>query len=229
MADELAALEGDDAQHALRGVVELLDAGAEHAAQTARQGLAGRGARDELLGEEGVALGAPGDLVGRDGVVGGALDAGDELAHGVVGQRGELDVLEPRDARPHGERLVEGVAAVEVVGAVGHDETDGRGEAAGQQEGDEVARGVVGPVDVLDDDEGGLRVAERREQGMDGLGDLAGVGGPARACSARRRRRRTSDTSPGSRWPRLGCVSSTRSTTSGRPASIAPTSSTKGR
>ena len=45
-------------------------------------------------------------------------------SHGVVGERGELDVLEPRDARPHGERLVEGVAAVEVVGAVGHDETD---------------------------------------------------------------------------------------------------------
>ena len=94
------------------GVVELLDAGAEHAAQAAGQGLAGRGARDELLGEERVALGAAGDLGVRRGVGGGALDAGDELSHGVVGERGELDVLEPRDARPHGERLVQGVAAV---------------------------------------------------------------------------------------------------------------------
>ena len=97
--------------------------------------LAGGGARDELLGEERVALGAAGDLGGRAGVEGGAFDAGDELSHGVVGERGELDVLEPRDARPHGERLVEGVAAVEVVGAVGHDETDrpwrSRGSAGG--------------------------------------------------------------------------------------------------
>src|SRR6478752_3583340 len=36
-------------------------------------------------------------------------------------------------------------------------------------------------------------------------------------------------TLPGSRCPRIGCVTSTRSTTSGRPASIAPTSSMKGR
>ncbi len=190
VADELTALEGDRAQHALRGVVELLDPRAEHAAQAAGQGLAGGGARDELLGEERVALRAPGDLGGRVGIGGGALDAGDELSDGVVGERGELDVLEPRDARPHGERLVEGVAAVEVVGAVGHDETDGRGEAAGQQEGDEVARGVVGPVDVLDDDEGGLRVAEGGEQGVDGLGDLARVGGPSRVLGAAGRRAR---------------------------------------
>src|SRR6478736_3787545 len=180
VADELTALEGDGAQHALRGVVELLDPRAEHAAQTPGQRLTGGGARNELLREERVALRSPGDLGRRVGIEGGTFDAGDELSDGVVGERGELDVLEPRDARPHGEGLVQGVAAVEVVGAVGHDETDGRGEAPGQQKGDEVARGVVGPVDVLDDDEGGLRVAEGGEQGVDGLGDLARVGGPSR-------------------------------------------------
>jgi hypothetical protein len=177
--DELATLEGDGAEHALGGVVELLDAGAEHAAQATGERLAGCGARDELLGEERVALGATRDLGGGARVGGRTLDAGDELTDGVVGQRGELDVLEPRDARPHGEGLVEGVATVEVVGAVGHDEADGPGEAAGQQQGDEVTRGVVGPVDVLDDEERVLGVAQRGEQGVDGLGDLARVCGAA--------------------------------------------------
>ena len=72
----LAALEGDDAQHPLRRVVELVDAGAQHAAQAAGERLAGGRARDELLGEEGVALGATGDLVDGDVVVGSALEAG---------------------------------------------------------------------------------------------------------------------------------------------------------
>ena len=85
-------------------------------------------------------------------------------------------MVEPGDARPHGERVVERVPAVEVVGAVADDEADRRGEAAGQQQGEQVAGGVVGPVHVLDDDEGGLRGAARGQQGVDGLGDLARVG-----------------------------------------------------
>ena len=239
VAEVLAALEGDDAQHALRRLVELVDAGTQHAAQAAGERLPGGGARDELLGEEGVALGATGDLVDGDGVVGRALEAGDELAHRRRRQRGEIDVLEPGDARPHGERLVERVPTVQVVGAIADDEADGRAESARQEQGEQVARGVVGPVHVLDDDEGGAVGAARREQGVDRLGHLAGVGRPAGprgagggvsavgavALSAPD----SASPRPGRRWRRLGWVASTASTTSGWALSRAPTSSTNGR
>ncbi len=100
----------------------------------------------------------------------------DELVHGGGRQRREVDVVEPGDARPDGEGVVERVPAVQVVGAIADDEADRRAEAAGQQQREQVAGGVVGPVHVLDDDEGGLRRAARGEQGVDRLGHLAGVG-----------------------------------------------------
>ena len=85
---------------------------------------------------------------------------------------------------------MERVPAVQVVGAIADDEADRRAEAAGQQQREQVAGGVVGPVHVLDDDEGGLRRAARGEQGVDRLGHLAGVGRPAGTGAIRRTGRR---------------------------------------
>ena len=195
----LAALEGDDAQHPLRRLVELVDAGAQHAGEPTGERLAGGGARDELLGEEGIALGATGDLGDGDVVVGSPLETGHDLVHRRGRQRREVDVVDSGDARPDGQGVVERVPAVQVVGAIADDETHRRAEAAGEQQREQVAGGVVCPVHVLDDDEGGLRRPTRGEQGVDRLRDLTRVGRPTgphradrlRACRRRARERLT--------------------------------------
>ena len=75
--------------------------------------------------------------------------------------------LDLAQAHPLRDLATERVAAVEVVGAVGHDERDAR-HRTGEEEAEHVAGGLVGPVGVLDHDEdrgalgdGGEEVAER--------------------------------------------------------------------
>ena len=108
-------------------------------------------APDQLLDEERVALG-PGDDV-ADALLGNGTGAElvDETAY-VGGRQGlDLDPLDAGHARPLGDLAAERVTAVEVVGAVGRDERDRGLEAAAEQEAHQVAGGLVGPVEVLDD------------------------------------------------------------------------------
>ena len=112
-------------------VVEPVDAGEQEPGEVAGVGAAPvAGGRGELLGEEGVALGALGDpldeLVGEAGA-GAAHDA----AQVGVGQRPEVDAGEGGQARPHRERAGQGVAAVHVVAAVGGEQGRHRRAARG--------------------------------------------------------------------------------------------------
>ena len=70
--------------------------------EVGRVGTAVAGGLGELLGEERVALGPPGDEL-DDVVVEGRAGAAHDPPQVGVGQRPEVDPGEPREARPHGE------------------------------------------------------------------------------------------------------------------------------
>ena len=121
----------------------------------------------QLLDEEGVAVG-PGDdrpdllvgeRIGMQGV--------DQRADGRLGQRTDLEPVEGRQPRPLREGRTQRVTAVDVVAAVGHDERDGSLELPGEEVAEQLAGGLVGPVDVLDHDQQGLLAAGLLEQGVD--------------------------------------------------------------
>ena len=136
-----------------------------------------RARRHELLDEEGVPLGAldhRADLPLREGPRG---DAVDQLADRGVGQRLELEPVQVPEPRPVRQRGAQRVAPVQVVTAVGGDDGDGATEAPGEQQGQQVAGGLVGPVDVLDHDEDGAHAGEVLQRRVDGLDELAAVDG----------------------------------------------------
>ncbi len=79
------------------------------------------------------------------------------------------------------------MAAVEVVGAVGDDDRDRVGERTREEEGEEVARRAVGPVDVLEHHHDRALVREPPEQAEDDLeeprlGGGAGDGSVGTRC-----------------------------------------------
>ena len=92
-------------------------------------------------------------------------------------RRAALAALELGDDRP------QRMAAVQLVAAVGADHEDVLAAQRAGEEDEEVARRAVGPVEVLDDEDGGVVAAEAVEQGEQRLeeprlrGDLADVGG----------------------------------------------------
>jgi hypothetical protein len=145
-----------------------LDAAQEHVGQGVGQGDVGPdgAGRDQLLGEERVALGA-----GQDPVDHGRRDrvAGDRLE--VLGQLepvegGELDALQVGDADQLGQQRAQGVAAVQLVGPVAGHQGDPAAAQGPDQEGQQVAGGAVGPVQVLDDQQqrGQLGQADQQRQ-----------------------------------------------------------------
>ena len=161
-------------------VVELLEADQQHVGEVLGDAAAaGPRGTDELLDEERVALGAADDVADpllRQRV---GVEALDQEAD-VVGVEGlELDPLDAGHPGPHGDLPAERVTAVEVVGPVGADQGHGRLEAAPEQEADQVARRLVGPVEVLHDQEQGLVGAGRLREGVDAVeqGGLVGRDG----------------------------------------------------
>ena len=132
------------------------------------------GGADELLDEEGVALGALDDHV--DLVVGehraAAPDrdqAGDQLAHLGGVERLEGDPVHALEARPLGDLGAQRVLAVQVVGAVGRDERHRLAERTGEQEAHQVTGRLVGPVEVLDHEEERLLLGGGLEEGVHGI------------------------------------------------------------
>ena len=135
-----------------------------------------RGA-DQLLDEERVALGAADDVAdARLAAAGVGVQLLHETAYVGAAERLELDALDAGHPRPHGDLAAERVAAVQVVGAVGRDERDRGVEAAAEQEAHQVAGRLVGPVEVLDDEEQALAGAGRLGEGVHGVEEGGLVG-----------------------------------------------------
>jgi len=135
-------------QHPLGRLRERLHPGQDHVPQGRRQPGAVQVGGQQLLGEERVALGAAQDL--RDQGGGGRLlqDRGQQLGQLPAAQSVQLQPLGPAAAVQLGQERPQRVAAVQLVAAVG----EHQGHAAAQvadQEAQQVADGLVGPVQVL--------------------------------------------------------------------------------
>ena len=158
-------------------VVEPVEPHQQHVGQLGGHLPAGGPRRaDQLLDEEGVALGPVDDLgdarLADRGVL---VDQVDEEAHVGVAERLDLHALDPAQPGPLGDLRPQRVPAVEVVGAVGHDQPHRAGEGPGEQEAQHVARGLVGPVGVLDDHEQGALLRHGLEQVVHRGEDVAPV------------------------------------------------------
>jgi hypothetical protein len=146
---------------------QRLDPGQQQVAKDRRQVGAVRAGGQQLLGEEGVALGAGQDVADqpRRGPV--AEDPGDQVGQLAPGQAGQLDLLGPAGPLQLGQEGPQRVAAVQLVGAVGEDQGHAGPEVA-HQVSEQVAGGPVGPVQVLDHQQdgtaGGQAVEDPEEQ-----------------------------------------------------------------
>jgi hypothetical protein len=172
--------DGRGAHHRDRGVVEPLEADQEHVGQVLGDpAVASRARTDQLLDEERVALG-PGDDV-ADPLLGERDRAQlvDQAAYVRGRQRLDLDALDTGHPRPLGDLAAERVAAVEIVGAVGGDEGDRGVEPPAEEEAHQVAGRLVGPVEVLDDEQEGALTADGLGEGVDAVeeGGLVGRDG----------------------------------------------------
>ncbi len=136
--------DGGGAQHLLGRLRQLLEPDQQDVGQTAGHTVDRRvRGRDQLLGVEGVALGAFDDPV-----------------HVAVGQRPQLQALHGRQPHQLGEQGAQRVPAVQVVRPVGGEERDtvtagaARGplqHAPAEEEPQQVPGGLVGPMQVLQD------------------------------------------------------------------------------
>ncbi len=179
LVGDLPAGDARDPDHLAGAVVEPVEVHQQHVGELGGHvSPGGPGGADQLLDEERVALGAVDDLgdarLGDRRVL---VDRVDQQAHVGVGEGVDLDPLDPTQASPLGDLRAQRVPAVEVVGAVGHDEPHGTGEGPGEEEAQHVAGRLVGPVRVLHDDEQRAVLGQRLEQVVDGGEDVAAVEG----------------------------------------------------
>jgi len=165
--------DGGDPHDLLGGGGQALEAPEQRVAQRRRElacAVGGRG--EQLLGVERVALGAGVEAVGQL-VVGRAVeDAGELLGHLVAAEALERDPLHARHALELGQHRPQRVAAVQLVGAVGDDQAERLGARAAHEEDEEVARGGIRPVQVLEHERDRLLAAEPIEQGQKPLEDV---------------------------------------------------------
>ena len=170
--------DGDDAQHALGVVVELLGAREQQVAQRRRQVLDVRAAADRaqhLLGEERVALRALEDAVGERRVDRLAEDRLELLGDLGARERRELEPL-ARSARARAkQQRAQRVAAVELLGAVGRDEQHAARAQRAHEEREQVERRAVGPVEVLEDEHERLLRGEPADDAEDELEQPRGL------------------------------------------------------
>jgi hypothetical protein len=155
--------DGREAQHGLCWRAQGLDAQHERVGQVGRQALAAGGGR-QLLGEERVALGAREELVDQARLGPAAEDPGQLRHHLLAREALERHALDDGGALGLGHQRAQGMAAVQLVGAVGGEEQDALLARVAHEEGQEVARGAVGPVDVLEDEHERLRLGQAPQQ-----------------------------------------------------------------
>lgn len=137
----------------LRGVGEQLHPGEQQAGQTVGHRAAGGDRLQQLLGVEGVALGPVDHLPHHAGV--GAAERGQIVGHLVTVEGIQLHGRHRGEPLELGEDPAQRVAAVEVVGAVGADEADRLGLQHPAEEDQQIAGGLVGPVQVFEDQQHG--------------------------------------------------------------------------
>ena len=171
---------GGRAHHRLGGGSEALDAREQDVAQRLGQlpAVAVLGRRQQLLREQRVALRAAEEPLGqrgRRGLLHDALELFRQLAEVEAVEREPVDA---RGALELGQQRAQGMAPVQLVGAIGDDEAERLLARAAHEEGDEVARRAVGPVQVLDREQhraGAPETLEQREQRLEQPA-LAGAG-----------------------------------------------------
>ncbi len=174
MRDVPAPRRGDPG-HLLADLVELLDPDEQQPGQVRSTRASPSTGGGQLLREEGVALGAgdqPPQLLLVDVVR--SLRA-HEVPDVRVGQRGEVHPVDLPETRPVRQRRPQRVPAVQLVAAVGRDERQRCIEPPREQQRQQVTRGLVRPVHVLDDDEEAAVRPEVLEDGVKGLEQLAPV------------------------------------------------------
>ena len=158
------ARDGSQAQDGLGGRSQRLDAQHERIGDVGGQALAGGGG-GQLLGEERVALGAGEQLV-DEARLGPAPEDPRQLRDDLLAREAlQSDALDDRGALGFGQQRSEGMAAVQLVGAVRGDQQHALVARVAHEEGQEVARGAVGPVDVLEDEHQGLRLGQASQEG----------------------------------------------------------------
>ena len=150
-----AADDGQRSQRLLGDRRQRVDAHEQRVAQAVGQLVAGAGAmgREQLLGEERVALRAREDLVGERRAGRRVEDPG-ELAHQLrARQPSELDALHAPVARDLRELGLQRVAAMQFVRAVCRDDRHALVAGVRDDVAHEVERRGIGPVQVLDDEQ----------------------------------------------------------------------------
>ena len=134
----------------------------------------------ELLHQVGVAAGPVEDQVDEAGGGFGAEDRA-ELGGDLAGlEPAQLHVLHRAEPLPAGDQRPQRMAPVQLVGAVGGQQHDPDPAQRPDQEGDQLPGGLVGPVQVLEDQQQrppGAEPAEQPEDQLEQLGHLDPVGG----------------------------------------------------
>ncbi len=167
--------------HPLRRRVELLEPRSQHPLQVGAEHVA---AGDQFLGEEGVP-GGPFDDRGHP-LVAGVGEGAHQRPHVGAGQRIEMHPGDVGQPGPDAQRGVQRVAPVQVVGAIADHQPDRCRETPGHQQGEQVARGVIGPVGVLDHDQDAAPVGHPAERGVHSLGQQSRTGGGPHLGARRR-------------------------------------------
>jgi hypothetical protein len=149
---DTAAGDRPRAQHSLRRLAEPVEPCEQHVAERRRHlGTAGLDDDEHLLDEERVALGAVEDELDERRGRRVAADRRQLLPYLLVREAAQLQPLDRADALELGERLAQRMAALQLVGAVGEDEQHADVAQRAHQERHEVARPLVRPVKVLDE------------------------------------------------------------------------------
>ena len=122
------------------------------------------GRRAQLLGEQRVALRARPQPADEVALRRRPEDVGELLGELGLGERPQLDAPRARLALQLGQQRPQRVAAMQLVGAVAQQHEQALRADRAREEGEERARGAVGPVQVLDEQDEGLRLREGVQQ-----------------------------------------------------------------
>ncbi len=178
---------GHHGQHRADVVGQGPEAGGQDLAQGRGQAAVARPllGREQLLDEERVAVGALVDAPDGGAIGRRAQDGQRQIGRGRLVEPLEVDALGAAGALQLGQPRAHRVAAVQLVRADGQGQGDALGAQAAHEVGDGVAGRRVGPVEVLDDEQQRLALAQAMDDAQDGLqqarlGPL-GLGADARA------------------------------------------------
>ncbi|MDH6501877.1 hypothetical protein M2156_008096 [Streptomyces sp. SAI-149] len=171
--------DGGGAQHLLSGVGQLLEADQQHIGEpTGHPAVPAPRGGEQLLGVEGVALGPLDDPPHRGVRQRPLAQRPYQPGHLAVGHRPQLQPLDTGQPHQLGEQRPQRMTSVQIVRAVGGEYGQpmcGRSsrrplqDPAAEQEPQQVPGRLVGPVQILQDEQQGMGVGEVGEQPGDAL------------------------------------------------------------